>query len=485
MSSTHYADRNGCALHGVIKVLDAIQGVVPIVHANAGCSLNGRFSANTLNGAIGRYFRSPLEQGATTLFDKHVVFGGTARLREQIKNSVKVLQGDLYVVATGCVPEIIGDDLPAMIKEAREQRFPVLGITSPGFKGNAYAGYAASLKALLLGIDDLFPKEASERTGKRVNLLGLVPEQDPFWEGDLLELEQILASVGLQSNRLLGQGQDVRSWKQARHADLSLVLSPWGHEAAAYLESQHQVPILDLGWLPVGSRDAGQLLEQLARRLELDEQLLDTAKRQLDGHQRYYLQKAATTWLSQDLQKRSVIVAPSATAVGLARFLAGTLGHPLPVVVITDDPDESRRDALQHAIHEQSPSSQVWFSSSQQQIAELLHNAEPEFIFASHLEQPTARTLHVPLLEIATPVRQSLILQRNYAGVQGALSLVEDFSAAVLQANQEAARTPIATTGVNTQLLASKIWQERRGRGSSNRSSTEPDSPAALSPIAS
>lgn len=473
MTQTHYADRNGCALHGVIKILDAIKGVVPIVHANAGCSLNGRFSANSFNGAVGRHFRSPLEHGATTLFDKHVVFGGTSRLREQIKNSVKVLNGDLYVVATGCVPEIIGDDVPAMVKEAREQRFPVLGITAPGFKGSAYAGYASGLKALLAGIDDLFPDETTGRSSNLVNLIGLVPEQDPFWEGDLLELEQILADVGLQANRLLGKGQDIREWKQARHAALTLVLSPWGNDAADYLESQHQIPTLNLGWLPTGSKDVGLLLEQLASTLELDEQKLDAAKRRLDRNQRYFLQKAASTWLEQDLQKRSAIVAGSAYAVGLARFLAGTLGHPLPLVIITDDPAESLREDLVRAIHELSPASQVLFSSSQQSIAEHLLATAPEFIFGSHLEHGTAQALNVPLLEIATPVRRSLILQRSYAGSQGALSLVEDFSSAVLAANHAATRVPTA----NTQVLKPKVWQERRGRPAD--SDSEPNTRAS------
>lgn len=482
MSSPHFAARNGCALHGVLKVLDAINGVVPVIHANAGCSLNGRFSANTFNGAVGPQFRSPLEHAATTLFDKHVVFGGTARLREQIKNSVKVLEGELYVVATGCVPEIIGDDVPAMIKEAREQRFPVLGITAPGFKGNAYAGYATALKTLLVGIDDLFPAQHTEPAARPlVNLLGLVPEQDPFWEGDLLALEALLASVGLQANRLLGQGQDLANWQQARNARLTLLLSPWGHEAASYLEQQHQVPVLAPGWVPIGSRDSARLLEQLAQALTLEEQRLDDATAWLDRQQRYYLQKAATTWLTQDLQRRAAIVAPSAYGVGLARFLAGTLGLPLPLVVLTDEPAAELQAHLTQAILEQSPGSTVIFSHDQQSIAEQLRSVAPEFIFGSHLEQPVARALTIPLLEIATPLRQSLVLQRSYAGsVAGAVSLVEAFGTAILHANQVANRTPIANTAVNTRLLQHYGRPEPRFRDPSPESEGRHDAAAPL-----
>lgn len=80
-------------------MLDAIKGVLPILHSNSGFSLNARFSANAFNGAVGRHFRGPQETSATNLYDKLVVFGGTSRLLEQTKNTVKVLNGEPLAAA--------------------------------------------------------------------------------------------------------------------------------------------------------------------------------------------------------------------------------------------------------------------------------------------------------------------------------------------------------------------------------------------------
>jgi nitrogenase molybdenum-iron protein beta chain len=449
MTQTLYADRNGCALHGVIKLLEAIKGVVPILHANSGCSINAHFSANISNGATGRYFRGVLETSATNLYDKHVVFGGTSRLREQIKNTVKVLNGDLYVVATGCVPEIVGDDVPAMVKEARDQHFPVIGITAPGFKGNAYQGYASAVKSFLIGITDLFEINRDVKDN-RINLLGLVPEQDPYWEGDLLELENILADVGLEANRLLGLGQDLKDWKNISRARLNLVLSPWGLDAARWLEEHHSIPYLYLGWLPVGSKDVNLLLSKLSAELELDEEIVLAAQNRNEHHSRYFLQKSASAWLEHDLQKQIGVVANSAYAIGLARFLAGTFGQLLQFVVITDEPEDTLRAEQIASIHEVAPGIPIIFSASQEVIAQHIAAADIELVLGSYLERNIAEQRTIPLIEVATPVRESIILHRSYSGVLGALALTESFSQVVIHANHQVAHRKFIPTNVIT-----------------------------------
>lgn len=438
MSSILQEDRNGCALHGALKLLDAIKGVVPIVHASAGCGVNARFVDNAPHAAVGRHFRGVLETSATTLYEKHVVFGGTARLREQIKNTLKVLNGDLYVVASGCVPEVVGDDVPAMIKEARDQRFPVIGISTPGFKGNAYAGYELAAQGVVEGLAGLFEAGGEARAG-RVNLLGVVPEQDAFWEGDLLELEALLGSIGLEASRLVGIGQDVKHWKNALHARLSLVVSPWGLGAARFLHERFGIPYLHFGWLPVGGRDVGRLLEEVGAVLRIEEAVIDDALRRYERQTRYFLQKAAGAWVRDDLQKRVAIVAPSALAVGLARFLAGTFGQVVRLAVLTDEPPEPLRDDLRSALHERSPGTEIVFAASRGDIADHLARARPEAVFGSDLEREEADRLDAALVEVATPIRRTLVLNRSCIGFGGALALVERFAEAALR--HDTART--------------------------------------------
>src|SRR5512138_334303 len=239
-------DRNGCALHGALALLDAVDGVVPILHASGGCGVAGSVAAAAFAG--GEAALQAVEgTSSTALHEKQVVFGGTSRLREQIKNTVKVHAADLYVVASGCVPEVVGDDVPAMVKEAREQRFPVLSLAAPGFKGSAWSGHAHAARTLLEQLPGLLPPTAAG-PAPDVNLFGIVPGRDAGWEGDLLELEALLAEVGLRANRLVGWGQGVAAWREAPRARASLVLSPWGAPAAELLAERDGIPVVDLGW---------------------------------------------------------------------------------------------------------------------------------------------------------------------------------------------------------------------------------------------
>lgn len=415
MSIPH--DRNGCALQGATRLLEAIHGVVPVLHANAGCSV----APDALAGAPGN------EISSTVLQEKQVVFGGTARLREQIKNAVQVRSGDLYVVLSACVPEVIGDDVPAMIKEARDQRFPVIGVSVPGFRGHGWSGYATLARALLEQVPDVLTDPVPAVEAPDVNLLGVVPGLDPGWEGDVLAIEALLAELGLKSNRLVGYGQGVAAWQAASQARLNLVLSPWGSEAAAWLQQRHGTPCIDFGWLPVGSLDSGLLLEQIGVALGVDAGRVAQARARLDARLRHVLTGASARGLLGNLSHRTAIVGGSAAAVGQARYLAGTLGLQVTQVVITDTPPETFRPTLVAAVREAAGANvEVSFLSSRHAIDLLLRAGAPEFILGSALEERTAHALDAARVEVAMPLRRRPLLGRSYVGVSGAVTLTED-----------------------------------------------------------
>ncbi|MGB8930115.1 MAG: nitrogenase component 1, partial [Anaeromyxobacteraceae bacterium] len=399
-----HEDRNGCALQGALRLLDAVGGLVPILHASAGCAVSARVAGEAFAGGLGQLGSSSGETSATVLQEKQVVFGGTSRLREQIKNTLKVLAGDLYVVVTGCVPEVVGDDVPAMVKEATEQRFPVLGIAAPGFKGNGWTGYASTARALLEQLPSILGPDAADARPD-VNLLGVVPGHDPGWEGDLLAVEGILAEAGLRSNRLVGLGQGTAAWRQAPLARVNVVLSPWGLEAARLLADRHGTPIVELGFVPVGSRDAALLLEKVAEALSLDQAAVDAARARLDSRQRHFLRKAAPSLLLGDVQERIAVVGGTAAAVGQARFLSGTLGQLVELVIVTDRPPAPRHAAIAASIRAVAgDGTDVVFLESRDEIARALAGSSPELILGSALEHPAARDLGAALVETAAPV---------------------------------------------------------------------------------
>jgi nitrogenase molybdenum-iron protein beta chain len=274
-----------------------------------------------------------------------------------------------------------------------------------------------------------------------VNLLGVVPEHDPGWEGDLLEVEAILAAAGLRVNRLVGLGQGVAAWRDAPRARVNVVLSPWGEAAARVLAERDGIPIVDLGFLPFGSADAGLLLERVGAALSLDAAAVAAARARLDGRLRHFLQKAIPSLLLGEVQERVSVVAGSAAAVGVARFLAGTLGQIVEQVIITDRPPLERRAALAAAVPTVAgEGADVRFLESRHEIARALHDASPELVLGSALERGAARDVGAALVEVAAPLRATPALRRGLAGVDGAVTLVEELLGAVRREREESAR---------------------------------------------
>lgn len=70
--------RNGCALHGAVQTLSEIGGIVPIVHANGGCSVQN-YLANRASGLAGGYVKGMSIPG-TNFQERHIIFGGASRL---------------------------------------------------------------------------------------------------------------------------------------------------------------------------------------------------------------------------------------------------------------------------------------------------------------------------------------------------------------------------------------------------------------------
>ncbi len=421
----------GCALHGALHSAAAVPGVVPILHATAGCAMQA-YRNGAAAGWAGANKFGGLAAPASNVFEKQVVFGATSRLREQIKNTTKVMDGRLHVVLSGCATEMIGDDVAAMAKEARDQGMPVLSIASAGFRGSAHDGYVLFLKGVLTGPELL--GAGGERDPGLVNLLGIVPRQDAFWEGELAEWSRLLAGIGLRANPVFGPDGGVDGLRDLARAGMSLAFSPWGAEVAGLLERCAGVPWLDTGGLPVGAAASAEVLRALADRLSLDaaqvEHFLAAETRREDHH----LHRLAELYYRLDLQRAFVLVAGTLQAAGLARFLIGTLGWSPSMIVVADFPPEAARPDLQQRLAAATGgfAAPVMFSEDAGEIEAAILQHRAEIVLGRAFERAAAAALDVPLVQVAFPVTDRLVLDKGFSGVRGAVTLVEEIARAVL-----------------------------------------------------
>ncbi|MDR3239562.1 MAG: hypothetical protein LBT44_05695, partial [Clostridiales bacterium] len=104
-----------CALGGALCALRALPRVIPIIHASAGCGYNLLNAHNSGAGYLGGGYCGGTAWSSSNVVEREVVFGGEDRLREQIQSTLEIIDGDLYVVVTGCMVEMIGDDIRAAV----------------------------------------------------------------------------------------------------------------------------------------------------------------------------------------------------------------------------------------------------------------------------------------------------------------------------------------------------------------------------------
>ncbi len=366
------------------------------------------------------------------MFEKQVVFGATARLREQIKNTVKIMDGGLHVVLTSCATEMIGDDVPAMAKEAHDQGFPVLSIASAGFRGSSHDGYGLFLKGVLAQ----FAQPAAERDPGLVNLLGIVPRQDAFWEGDLAEWSRLLAGIGLRANPVFGPEGGIGGLRDLTRAGTSLAVSPWGVQVARALDQDFGVPWLDTGGLPVGAVASGSLLRDVAARLDLPGGPVEAFIAAETRREDHYLSRLADVYFRHGLQRSFALVAGSLHGAGLAGFLTGTLGWLPRLVVVADGPPEAARPALREhlAALTEGYDTSVLFSEDAGEIEAAITQSGAEIVLGRALDRGAADALGVELVQIAFPIADRLVLDKGLSGVRGAVTLIEEIARAVLPA---------------------------------------------------
>jgi len=440
--------RISCALGGALATVNALPRTVALLHASLGCG--GMTSNANQNGSgyLGSGYCGGNSIPTTSIGEREIVFGGLDRLEEQLRNTAEIIDADLFVVITGCTAEIIGDDVESTVREYNENRGdnpPAILASGAGFKGDSQWGYDSAMEAIFRS----YVNPPIERKKGLVNVLGILPAQDVWWRGDLLEIRRILTGLGLEVNTFFTAQDSLDKIRQASEAELNIVLSPThGVTTAEVAEELYSTPRLATG-LPVGAKATTEFVLEIAKRLELDQAKVDAF---LAEERRNYYQifnRLADAYADIDLQRYAVVVGNVRYAHAFAKFVNTELGWITPLVVITDQVESSLRPALVDRFRDflEDADAVVVFETDTSLIE--THLAErwprpdggryyqpfsPAFVLGSRLDKEFAEGLGISHLSVSYPVSNRVILNRGYAGFTGGLSLTEDIYTVALAA---------------------------------------------------
>lgn len=430
MSEILQEPRHFCAL-GAQQTVIAIERAIPIVHAGPGCSAKLTTAMSSSGGNQGSGYAGGDAIPCSNLIEKDVVFGGEKKLRKLIEGTLQVMDGDFFVVLTGCISDIVGDDVGSVVKEFTGRGLPIVYAETGGFKGDAYKGHELVLEAII----NQYLKPSQEKIKGLVNVFASVPTHDPFWEGDLNEIKELLKSIGLKANILFGHNSGgIDAINNIPKAEFNLVVSPWiGVKAAKLLEKKFGTKYLHYPVLPIGGVETSKFLRAVADFAEVDKDLVDKAIKEKEEEFYHYLVRSGEFLVASryDLPKKFFIIDDSSYTLGITKFLVNDLGLLPAHQFITENVPDQFKDKIIKYFKEFDIeiTADVTFSQDGGVINEKLNKYEINtypLILGSSWDVDIANAINGLHLSVGLPITDRLILNHTYVGYRGGLNLIED-----------------------------------------------------------
>jgi nitrogenase molybdenum-iron protein beta chain len=188
-----------CQPLGAVFVSLGFEGTLPFVHGSQGCVAYYRSH-------LSRHFKEPTSCVSSSMTEDAAVFGGLNNMIDGLANAYSLYKPKMIAVSTTCMAEVIGDDLNAFIKNAKEkgsvpEAFDVPYAHTPAFVGSHVTGYDNALKGIL----EHFWEGKERAPGEKLNFISGF---DGYTVGNLREIKRLFALMGVEAT-ILGDNSEV------------------------------------------------------------------------------------------------------------------------------------------------------------------------------------------------------------------------------------------------------------------------------------
>jgi len=147
---SYTATTNACKLCkplGASIAFRGIEGCVPFLHGSQGC-------ATYMRRYIISHFNEPIDIASSSLGEKNAIYGGGPNLKLGLNNVIAKYAPKLIGVATTCLTETIGDDVPMLLAEYKKEFATadsplVVHVSTPSYSGTHMEGFHAAVRAVV------------------------------------------------------------------------------------------------------------------------------------------------------------------------------------------------------------------------------------------------------------------------------------------------------------------------------------------------
>jgi nitrogenase molybdenum-iron protein beta chain len=419
-----------CQPIGAMYAALGIHACMPHSHGSQGCCAYHRSH-------LTRHFKEPVMATTSSFTEGASVFGGLSNLTQALKNIFGIYDPDIVAVHTTCLSEVIGDDIPMMIKKAQEEgTIPdgkcVIHTNTPSFVGSHVTGFANMVRSAI--------KYLAAPSAERRDQLNLIPGYvDP---ADMRALHRLCALMGVDivmlpdTSRVLDTAQtghyemfpaggttvpQIRSMGASR---ATIALGQFASLAAAVeLENQCGVPatLLDL---PIGLSNTDALVDAL--------RALGAADVPLEIEE----ERGRLLDLMSDLQqyfhgRRVAVVGDPDHVIALVQFLVEL--EMQPAYVFTGTPGQAFEQRVGELLAGHAPAAVIRESADYFELHQRMKAEKVDLLIGNTYGKLIARAEDVPFVRFGFP-----ILDRAghrcfpTLGYTGAMRLVEKMSDALL-----------------------------------------------------
>jgi nitrogenase molybdenum-iron protein NifN len=431
---------NLCAPLGAALVFKGIANAVPLLHGSQGCS-------TYIRRYMISHFKEPLDIACSNFGEETAIFGGGANLKLAIDNIRSQYSPDLIGVATTCLSETIGDDVPMFIKTyqdgCEDEILPALvHVATPSYQGTHMQGFHGAVKALVSTMAEsaapgkrtavnLFPGMVSPADLRQFKAIVsafdmdavLVPDYSDTLNGPLWTEYQRIPEGGTSVTALRSTGGAAAS------IECGHVLSGQKETAGTWLQEHFGVALHRMG-LPIGVRQNDRffkLLSMVSGHPVPDKytaqrgRLLDAM---VDGHKHLNGVKVAL-FGEEDL------------VAGLAEF-CGELGL-IPVLCATGGGNGRFAETIRNLVPDHyEDHMQILEDVDFVTIEKALQNTDVDLLIGHSKGYTMSRRLGVPLVRVGFPVHDRVDGSRLlHTGYHGAQQLFDRIANTLIQLKQD------------------------------------------------
>lgn len=418
------AVRNACKLCaplGACLVFKGIRAAVPLLHGSQGCS-------TYIRRYLISHFKEPIDIACTNFSEETAIFGGGANLKTALDNIALQYEPELVGVATTCLSETIGDDVPMFIREYKRKSpdsAAIVNVSTPSYQGTHMQGFHEAVKALvtaLAGRDQGHPGQ--------INLFpGMVSPEDLRYLKEILaafeapcmvlpDISQTLDGPLWKEYQRIPEGGtrvgDIRAAGRARATlEMGATLGAEEETAGTWLERTLGVPCFRLG-MPMGIRATDRFFEALkaVTGRPVPEMYLQERGRltdsYVDGH-KYVMDLRAVVYGEEDL------------VVGLAGFL-GEIGV-IPVLCASGGRSGHFREKIAEILPDHGKKGvHILEDADYTDIEAAAKDLNPDLFIGNSKGYAMARRMKIPLVRVGFPIHDRIggprLLTLGYRGAQ-------------------------------------------------------------------